>query len=75
MVIKSWRPVAQTYIQPIIVEYEQEELCGFAVKPKYAVRKVSGYPGANRREARKLGLLHKQKFRSRTRAIEAAGAE
>ncbi|MCX5808182.1 MAG: hypothetical protein NTX36_02210 [Proteobacteria bacterium] len=26
-------------------------------KPKNAVRKVSGYPGANRREARKLGLL------------------
>ncbi len=26
--------------------------------------KVSGYPGANRREARKLGLLCQQKFRS-----------
>jgi len=44
-------------------------------KPKYVVRKVSGYPGANRREARKLGLLRMQKFRSRTRAIEAAGAQ
>ncbi len=44
-------------------------------KTKNVVRKVSGYPGTNRREARKLGLLHKQKFRSRTRAIEAAGAQ
>jgi len=27
------------------------------IYPEYVVRKVSGYPGANRREARKLGLL------------------
>ena len=36
------------------------------IKPKNVVRKVSGRPGANRREARKLGLLRMQKFRSRT---------
>jgi hypothetical protein len=35
---------------------------------------VSGNPYANRREARKLGLLHEQKFRSRTRVSRAAGA-
>ena len=35
---------------------------------------MAGIPLANRREARKLGLLHKQKFRSRTRAKVAAGA-
>jgi hypothetical protein len=35
---------------------------------------VSGFPEANRREARKLGLLRKQKSRSRTRASGAAGA-
>jgi len=34
-----------------------------------------GFSQANRREARKLGLLQKQTFRGRTRAIEAAGAE
>ncbi|MFZ2800915.1 MAG: hypothetical protein WAZ30_11865, partial [Syntrophorhabdus sp.] len=34
---------------------------------------MSGFPEANRREARKLGLLHKQKFRSRTRAKFSAG--
>jgi hypothetical protein len=28
-----------------------------AIATGYVVRKVSGYPGANRREARKLGLL------------------
>ena len=26
------------------------------VYPKYVVRKVSGYPGANRREAQKVGI-------------------
>jgi len=33
-----------------------------------------GFSWANRRETRKLGLLHMQKFRSRTRAKFAAGA-
>jgi hypothetical protein len=35
---------------------------------------VSGNPYANRREARKLGLLHKQQFRRFTRAKVAAGS-
>jgi hypothetical protein len=35
---------------------------------------VSGFPLANRREARKLGLLRTQKFRRFTRASGAAGA-
>jgi hypothetical protein len=35
---------------------------------------VSGIPYANRREARKLGLLRKQKFRRFTRVKVAAGA-
>ena len=35
---------------------------------------VSGFPLANRPEARKLGLLRKQKFCGRTRAKFAAGA-
>jgi hypothetical protein len=34
----------------------------------------SDNPYANRRDARKLGLLRQQKFRSRTRAKVAAGA-
>ena len=62
-----------------VSEYAAEEFSETVsenLKPKYVViRKVSGYPGANRRKARKLGLLRMQKFRSRTRAIEAAGAE
>jgi len=33
-----------------------------------------GFSQANRREARKPGLLHKQKFRSWTRVNGAAGA-
>jgi len=36
---------------------------------------VAGFPSANRRETRKLGLLRKQKFRSRTRASEVAGTK
>jgi len=34
---------------------------------------VLGIPVANRRESRKLGLLHTQKFRRRTRAKFSAG--
>jgi hypothetical protein len=35
---------------------------------------VPGFPYANRRETRKLGLLRAQKFRRFTRAIGAVGA-
>ena len=42
--------------------------------PNLSLPWVSVIPYANRREARKLGLLRKQKFRSRTRARLAAGA-
>jgi len=36
---------------------------------------VSGFSQANRRKARKLGLLRAQKFRSRARENGAAGAD
>ena len=42
--------------------------------PNLSLPWVSVIPHANRREARKLGLLRKQKFRSRRRARVAAGA-
>ena len=42
--------------------------------PHLSLPWVSVIPYANRREARKLGLLRKQKFRSRRLARVAAGA-
>ena len=47
--------------------------CGNII-PNLSLPWVSVIPYANRREARKLGLLRKQKFRSRRRARVAAGA-
>jgi hypothetical protein len=40
-----------------------------------SVTGMSGFPEANPHEARKLGLLRKQKFRSRAGANAAAGAK